>query len=258
MSTAFWKIRRWSGGRFEELSDEVVREEPLTLYVNGREVVTLLTLGGHPEELAVGFLRAEGFLSRRGDLLGLRAEEGAVRVEAAVDAALVERLLEKRTVTTGCGKGTTFYHPLDALRLRPLVPGGPLFSPDGILGRMRELEGRSEVFRRTGGVHNASLAEEGRTLLFRTDIGRHNAVDMLGGRAFLDGMPLGRAALLTTGRVSSEILLKAAKMGVPVLVSRSAPTELALRLADELGLTVAGYARAGRMNVYTHFDRIGG
>lgn len=205
----------------------------------------------------MGFLRSEGFFVRREELLSWRVEEGAVRLALSADTSLVERLLEKRTVTTGCGKGTSFYHPMDALRLAPLV-GGPVFPPEAVLERMRELDARSGLFQRTGGTHNASLAAADRTVLFRTDIGRHNAVDMLGGRAFLDGLDVSEMALLTTGRVSSEILLKAARLGTGLLVSRSAPTTLALDLAGELGVTVVGYARGKRFNVYTHPRRIAG
>jgi FdhD protein len=256
VSTTIWKIKRWKEGAFTRCDDEVVEELPLTIFANGKEIVTLLTLGENPAELAVGFLRSEGFLSAREDILELKEEEGIVRLTLKGDLSLVESLLERRTLTTGCGKGTTFYHPLDALRVKPLDTEA-VFSPEEILARMGEVQTRSEVFQRTGGTHNASLASPEKTLLFRADIGRHNAVDMLGGRALLDGLDMGNLALFTTGRVSSEILLKTAKMGVAVLVSRSAPTALALRLGEQLGMTVVGYVRGGRFNVYTNPQRVG-
>ncbi|GAB4257194.1 MAG: formate dehydrogenase accessory sulfurtransferase FdhD [Deferrisomatales bacterium] len=256
MGAVPWGVRRFRGGTWEAVEDVVVDEVPLTLYVNGREVVTLLTLGEHPLELAVGFLRSEGFFAARDELLGWEEEDGAVRVQLARDVTAVERLLDKRTVTTGCGKGTTFYHALDALRCRP-VASATRFAPEAVLKWMGELQRRSGLYRRTGGTHNASLADGARTVCFRTDIGRHNAVDMLGGWAFLNAVDLGRTALLTTGRISSEILIKGAKMGAPLIVSRSAPTALALRLARELNVTVVGYVRNGRFNVYTHGERLG-
>jgi FdhD protein len=225
--------------------------------VNGIEVVTLLTLGDEPVELGLGFLRSEGFFSSRDELAGWEEEPGVLRVRVSRDVAAVRRLLEKRTVTTGCGKGTTFYGALDALRCRP-VTSAVTFVPGELLRRMHELQERSDLYRRTGGTHNASLVTGAETLVFRTDIGRHNAVDMIGGRAFLDGLDMADTALLTTGRVSSEILVKVAKMRVSVLGSRSAPTALALRLAEELGVTVVGYIRNGRFNVYTHPARVQG
>jgi FdhD protein len=257
MGVSPWWVVRYQGGRFESVEDVVVEEAPLTLYVNGREIVTLLTLGEHSLELALGFLRSEGFFRVRDEVQGWREEPGAVRVELAAATGVVERLLERRTVTTGCGKGTSFYRTLDALQCRP-VASPASFDAETLLRRMGELQKRSGLYRETGGTHNASLADREGTGCFRTDIGRHNAVDMLGGWALLEGAELGEMALLTTGRVSSEILIKVARMGVPVLASRSAPTALALRLARELDVTVVGYVRNTRFNVYTHARRIEG
>ncbi|MBI5441213.1 MAG: formate dehydrogenase accessory sulfurtransferase FdhD [Deltaproteobacteria bacterium] len=257
MASAPWKISRYQDGAFGPADVMVVEELPLTLYANGEEVVTLLTLGDNLLELALGFLRSEGFFSEREEVLGWEEEPGIVRVRLARDPGLIRKLMEKRTVTTGCGKGTTFYSALDALRLRPVE--SPLkLSSEAILARMNDLQQRSDLYRSTGGTHNATLADEDRTLLFRTDIGRHNAVDMISGRALLDGIDCTHAALLTTGRVSSEILLKVAKMRIGILISRSAPTALALRLAEEVGVTVVGYVRGGRFNVYTHPRRVEG
>jgi FdhD protein len=257
VAVAPWRLRRFRNGEFSAVDDVVVEEVPLTLYANDQQVVTLLTLGENFLELALGFLRSEGFFKERGEVLGWEEEPGAVRVRLSREVGAILRLLEKRTVTTGCGKGSTFYTALDALQCRP-VESKALFSAAALLARMHELEERSGLYRETGGTHNASLADAERTLLFRTDIGRHNAVDMIGGRLFLDGADVEEAALLTTGRISSEILLKAAKIGVPLLVSRSAPTALALRLAEQLGITVVGYVRGSRFNVYTHPGRIEG
>lgn len=250
-------ILRWSAGVFAKVADEVIEEVPLTLIVNGREFVTLMTLGEHLDELAVGFLKSEGFLSRREELKGIEIRDGYARVEVDADLDLLMKLAEKRTVTTGCGKGTVFSGPLEALRLKPAPEGGH-FPPEALVERMRDLEGRSELYRRTGGVHNAALARPDGVIFMRSDIGRHNAVDMLGGRIFLDGMDAGGLGLFVSGRISSEILRKTAAMGVPILVSRSAPTALALDMAERLGLTVAGYARAGRFNLYTRPERVAG
>jgi FdhD protein len=248
---------RYQRDHFETSDESVVEETPLTLHVNGQEILTLLTLGEHPLELALGFMRSEGFFNERDELLGWREEPGVVRLEVARDVDSIQRLLEKRTVTTGCGKGATFYNALDALRCRPLA-SAVRFSPKAILRKMAELQRRSGLYRSTGGTHNASLSDGERTLYFRTDIGRHNAVDMLGGRSFLDERDLSSMLLLTTGRISSEILIKTAKMGVPVIASRSAPTALALQLAEEVRITVVGYIRNGRFNVYTYPERVEG
>ncbi len=244
------------GLRFEQ-DQWVIRERPVTLYLNGREVVTLLCAGHHLDELAAGFFYAEGFVQSPRDVVGLKIDEqaGKVEVAAAGEDRLSERLWQKRTVTSGCGKGSLFYYSLDALLSKP-VTSDLRVSPGQILDRVGDVNHMSETYRRTHGVHNAALASPERILLFRDDIGRHNAVDMIVGRVFLDSVPLGDKMLITTGRLTSEMLIKAAKVGIPVLVSRNTATSLAVELADSLGITLVGYARAGKFTVYSGRERI--
>ena len=255
MTTELRRIQRWKGGRFETLEDEVIVESALTVTLNGEELVTLMSLGTDQRELGLGFLRSEGFLCSRDQLQEVEEADGRLTVRADVDLALLRKLAAKRTVTTGCGAGTAFHRPLDALTLKP-VESAARFEPATLLARMKEMEQASELFRRTGGVHNAALADADTLLFMRSDIGRHNAVDMLGGRALLDDLDLSDKALLVSGRISSEILRKTAAMGIGVLVSRSAPTGLALTMAETLRVTVVGYARAGRLNLYTGPERL--
>ncbi len=119
-----------------------------------------------------------------------------------------------------------------------------------------ELEGRSQLFRKTGGVHSAALAVDGKILLFHEDVGRHNTLDKIMGQCFLEEIPLEDKLIVFSGRISSEVLLKTAKMGISVIISRSAPTDLALDLAEDLGITVVGFARGKQFNVYTHPERV--
>lgn len=245
-----------SGGRTEVLQ-VLVRERPVTLYLNGREVVTLLCAGHHLDELAAGFFYGEGFLRSRADLDDIRVDApgGRVEVRTRGEPLVAERLWSKRTVTSGCGKGSTFYHALDALLSKPC--GSTLrVSPDRILDRVDELNRLSETYRRTHGVHNTVLASADELLLFRDDIGRHNAADMIVGHVFLRGIALEDKLLVTTGRLTSEILLKAARVGLPMLVSRNTATSLAVELAGKLNITLIGYARAGRFTVYSGEERI--
>lgn len=240
-----------------EVDQTLTREHPVTLHLNGREVVTLLCAGHHLDELAAGFFYAEGFLRSAEDLEAIRVDGAAGRVEVttAAEPAIASQLWSKRTVTSGCGKGSAFYHALDALLSKPCQ--SPLrVSPAQIVERMEDLNRRSETYRRTHGVHNTALATADELLVFRDDIGRHNAADMVVGHVFLKGIPLGDKLLLTTGRLTSEILLKAARVGVPILVSRNAATGLAVELATKLNLTLIGYARAGRFTVYSGSERI--
>jgi len=235
----------------------VVSEVPITIHVNGHEIATLLCLGNYLETLAVGFLASEGFIGKREDIISIsiEADERAVRVEARSDIELIRRLTNRRVITSGCGEGTSFYHVMDALSVRP-VGDGLAVSFLTIQDLMKQLNSRSRLYRATRGVHNVALCSTGGIIVFHEDIGRHNAVDKIHGECILKGISASDKILLTTGRISSEILIKAGKMGVPVVVSRSAPTLLSISLAEEIGMTVIGFARAGRMRVFTGEHRV--
>ncbi len=235
----------------------VIREKPVTLYLNGREVVTLLCAGHHLDELAAGFFYSEGFISAPDEIEKVEIDETAGRVEitAGGKSEITERLWQKRTISSGCGKGSLFYYALDALLSRP-VESKFRVSPRHVLDRVEDLNRLSETYRRTHGVHNTALASAEDIILFRDDIGRHNAVDMIVGHVFLNGISLDDKMLITTGRLTSEMLIKAAKVNIPVLVSRNTATSLAVELAGSLGVTMIGYARAGKFTVYSGRERI--
>jgi len=238
-------------------SRSIVREVPLTISVNGKELITLLTTGDANRELAIGFLLSEGFLNRKEELKGIRVDEGAgiAEIELAGDLDLTEKLWGKRAVTSGCGKGATFYHVLDSLQAKQ-VTSDVKITPAQVYALMKELNRLSDLYRETGGVHNSALADREKILVFRDDIGRHNAVDKIRGACFLEDLPLEDKVLVTTGRMSSEIVVKVAKMGVPILVSRSAPTSLAVELAERVGLTLLGYVRGEKLTIYTGAQKV--
>jgi FdhD protein len=244
-------------GAVEQVHQWVIEETPVTIYINDREIVTLLCAGRHLDELAVGFAYAEGFLDGPDDMKGLAVdhENGRVLLELREDTSLAARLWNTRTITSGCGKGTVFYNALDALLAQPME-NGPLFPVRAVWERMEDLHRLSQTYRRTHGVHNCALADASGIRLFRDDIGRHNAVDMLIGHSVLHGMPLADKMLLTTGRLTSEIVIKAAKVGLPMLVSRNMATTLAIRLAETVNMTLIGYARAGKFTVYSGEKRL--
>lgn len=243
-------------GREERTSDLVVDEAPFTLFLNGEELVTLVCLPRNLEELAVGFLYTEGLLRRRDDLHDLRVDpaRGVIRVTATTGGA--ERSFLRRYVTSCCGRGrAAFYFVNDARNLEPVT--APLeIDPPTMAGLMADLEKGAHTFHLTGGVHAAALAAPGGIVHLYEDVGRHNAVDKVCGRSFLEGLDTSDKLLLLTGRVTAEMVVKAARLRVPVLVSRAAPTNLALELAGSLGLTVVGFARDTRMNVYTYPVRV--
>jgi len=247
----------WRDGVLTTAEVAVVREIPVTIRLNGRELITLLASDDALDYLAAGFLKGEGFVSRREDVVAIRVGPGGelVDVEAVGIDPLAEKLLERRTVTSGCGKGTTFTHALDALQARQ-APAGPTVSGLRLRELMHALLRGSALYREAGGVHSAALADADGILLFRDDIGRHNAVDKIHGECFLRDIPVADKILLTTGRISSEILVKATKLGVAVLVSRSSATDLALELAARTGITVVGQVRGGGLTVYAGEGRV--
>ena len=248
------RVRRGDGAGWSE--EEVVAEFPLTVVVNGEEMATLVCSPSDMEELVVGFLTAEGVL-RRGEKitrLFVDVEEGVATVEAPDRVGAMEQeMFGMRYVGSCCGKSRTgFYFANDARTAREVESELTLGTEDAFR-LMEELQDASPLFSRTGGVHNAGLAtlEEG-VHVVRTDIGRHNTLDKLYGHALRNDVPLEERIIVFSGRISSEILLKVSKMASPVLLSKSAPTALALEMADDLGVTTVGFLRRETMNVYTH------
>lgn len=238
--------------------DRVVTEKPLTIYLNGEELVTLLCTPEKMDRLALGFLRSEGILNSMDevDSLRLREEEGLAEVELKSGGKdLPEKIYGKRTIASGCGKGTLFFSALDSMRSSPVASQLELKS-EQVFALVRSLQEKSTLFKETGGVHSAALAGARGVILFAEDIGRHNAVDKIAGECLLRGLCFDDKILVTSGRTSSEIMLKTAKLGMPVLVSRSAPTSLSVALAEKLKITLVGFVRGKRMNVYTHDWRI--
>jgi len=235
----------------------VIQERPIALYFNEKEFVTLLCAGNHLDELAIGFFYAEGLLQTLEDLIAIRIDKdaGKVMISAKPYPAMYEKLREKRTITSGCGKGTVFFNALDALLSKPVCSALTIRALE-ITKLIHDLNSLSDEYRQTHGVHNCALASPGELLVFRDDIGRHNAVDMIVGNAFLNGLSLADKLLVTTGRLTSEIIIKAAKIGIPLIVSRNTATTLAIEIAQSLNITLVGYARAGKFTVYTGHERI--
>lgn len=247
------RIKQGESAQFE---DPVTRETPLTIYLNDQELVTLLCTLENIDELAAGFLYSEGFLKSMDDIMEIKSdlELGTVQVLSKKAATIARETFLKRYITTGCGKGSTFYHLSDAV-CSP-VTGGFRIQSDEIFNLMNQAQRLSELFKMTGGVHSSAVCTRDEIMFFREDVGRHNTVDKLAGRCLLDGIALDDKVLITTGRISSEILIKTAKIGIPVLASRSAPTDLAIQHAQDLGVTIAAFVRNQRLNVYTHHERI--
>jgi len=250
-------ISFYRDGSFTEGEDYVVKEEPVTLYLNDKEFVTLVCSPSDLKELAVGFLCSEGVLLRRDNLKNILIDEdkGLIWVETAGESASQEMFL-KRFVTSCCGRGRASFYFINDTKGVTRVKSDLRVAPGDIFFLTDQLEKLSGLFKTTGGVHNAALCTIDNVVLFYEDIGRHNAVDKIFGRCFLEDITFSDKILVFSGRISSEILIKVAKMGMPMIVSRSAPTELAISMAEHLNITVVGFVRDGRLSVYAHRERI--
>jgi len=225
----------------------IAAERALTVYLNKREIVTLMTLGADPEALVVGYLRNQGLLAEQRDLQ-------AVHVDWEVEAAAVatrrlpedlEERLGQRTVTTGCGQGTVFGRLLEATSLRPLP--ATVIRQSVLYQLLDNLGAHNETYRSAGAVHGCALCRQEAVLDFVEDVGRHNAVDTLAGRQWLAEADSTDADIFyTTGRLTSEMVLKVAQMGIGVLVSRSGVTQKGVELAERFGVLLIARAKGRR------------
>jgi FdhD protein len=236
---------RVRGERVEEVAGEIVREQPLTVYVDGTRFLTLLCTPVKLEALVIGYLWMEMVIT---DLAEIRTLDVSP-VDGRVDVTLTHpvTLPTERILTSGCGGGITFR--IDH-RLFPRLSSGLRISPGQLGARMRDLFAAAVLYKSSRGIHGAALSDGDGLLLVAEDVGRHNAVDKVKGEALLRGIPTQDRVLLSTGRVSSEMLLKAARMGVPIVASRTSPTEMAVALAEQLNITVCGYVRPDGLNLY--------
>jgi FdhD protein len=239
-----------------ETEDTVVRELPLTIFLNGQEMMTLLCSPSALDDLAVGFLFSEGIIKDRDEIgeIAVDAGGGVVRVSTTADIELDAWSLS-RPIITSAGKKRSSSNTA-GFTDQSWVESGVTISAGETVALVNEFQRRSAVFQATGGVHSAALCNTREMLVFADDIGRHNAIDKVLGHCLLRGIATDDGIVLTSGRIPSEILLKVARARVPIIVSVSAPTDLGVRLADGLGITVVGFVRGDRMNVYTHADRI--
>jgi FdhD protein len=247
-------IIRIDQGMSRVVVDTIARETQLTIMVNEEELVTLLCSPNDMKYLAIGFLVSEGVLSDVTTLQNVTVEEerGIAWIRAYINKS---QKPFRRFISSGCGRGTSFYSSGDVDELPPVV--SRLTLPyNHIMKLVSNFQRQSDLFKVTGSVHSAALASGDTIVLFKEDIGRHNAVDKIFGQCLLEGRDLADYILVTSGRLSSEIVLKAIRRGLPLVISRSAPTNLAVKLADRLGLSIVGFVRNQRMNIYCHSERI--
>ncbi|WP_067665020.1 formate dehydrogenase accessory sulfurtransferase FdhD [Ferrimonas marina] len=231
-------------------------ERPLTLYLNWQPIVTLMTLGARPEALALGYLKNQGFITdiHRVTSVIVDWEVNSAAIITDEDTSHVQEKLSEKTVTSGCGQGTvfgSFTAGIDEIQLPT-----PSLSQSGIYALLKNLGQYNDTYKNAGAVHGCAICQGDQILSFVEDVGRHNAVDTLAGEMWLEGLQGGDKIFYTTGRLTSEMVIKVAKMGIPVLLSRSGITEMGLTLAQQLGITMIARAKGRHFLIYHGADTV--
>ena len=235
---------------------DIADERPLTLYIDSHEIVTLMTLGMEPELLTLGYVRNQGLIEKLADIR-------SVQVDWEVNAAAVTTFLDRddwserlgpRIVTTGCGQGTVFgdiIEQLDNIAIKPVT-----LRQSTIYRLLKNLNAYNEVYRNAGGVHGCALCQGSDIIAFIEDVGRHNAVDAIAGKMWLEGISGADKLFYTTGRLTSEMVIKVAQMGIPVLMSRSGITQMGLKLARDLGVIMFSRVQGKHFLIYNGSEHV--
>jgi FdhD protein len=239
---------------------QIPAERALTVFVDKRELVTLMTLGASPELLVLGYLRNQRLLDAVTDVESVTVDwdvsAAAVKTHSGIEA--FDTKTAKRVVTTGCGQGTVFgdlMSDLDRVQLPPASEPNARLSQATLYGLLNAVRIQETTYKTAGSVHGCALFKQDELLTFVEDVGRHNAVDTIAGWMWMNGMAGGDKIFYTTGRLTSEMVIKAAQMGVPVIVSRSGITQMGLQLAHQLGMCLFGRATNRHFICYSGFER---
>lgn len=232
-------------------------EFPVTLHVNDEELLTIQLTPVHLEDWTVGFLFGEGMITRPDEVKKIVIDESQGLIWAEIEGGVKRQSAEerKRFLTSGCGKGVTFSSVRDAFSLKPVSPG-IVVTQEFLVNSMRHMYKEAALYQETGGMHAAMVASTLGPLIVREDIGRHNAVDKALGVALKMGLDPTGLAVMTTGRISYEMVAKVARFGASMVVSRTAATDQAVRLASRLGIEVIGYVRGQMIQIFTEGSRV--
>ncbi|HEY1794691.1 MAG TPA: formate dehydrogenase accessory sulfurtransferase FdhD [Stellaceae bacterium] len=239
-----------------EVETSVVTERPLTLFLNGREIVTMMTIGDHPDYLGVGYLLNQNMLGPDDRINGVEYDDElevvVVRTDRETD---FEDKLKKKTLTSGCAQGTVFGDLMERFEEVRLDPAA-ILKTSWLYALTKKINTAPSLYLAAGAIHGCVLCEEDRPLLYMEDVGRHNAVDKIAGYMHLNGIsPVGKS-FYTTGRLTSEMVIKTVQMGIPILISRSGFTAWGVELARQAGLTLVGRARGKRFVALAGTERI--
>lgn len=245
------EIKQYKNSKFEFKTDVIIREQELTIYINGERLTSLAALPDSIPELVWGYLFSEGLIKSKTEIETLTRQPGSreIQVKAKIPGERLHSYKMTGTQTSGCGSALSS-SKLDV----ESSENSFIFDPQKLLDLMLEFQKQSDLFRETGGVHSAALILDGKILTQISDIGRHNAVDKVAGKAILKDIDLTRCYLLSSGRISSEIMRKIIRLKIPLIVSHSAPTSEAVRLGWKYKTQIIGFARGGRFNQYTWWE----
>lgn len=240
----------------EKLTKQIACERPLTVMLNWKEVVTLMTLGSRPEALVLGYLKNQSFLSDPAAIESVIIdwETHSAAVITKENTEHLEGALKKKTVTSGCGQGTMYGNVMKQLESYQ-VPQVPLKQSE-IYSALEALTHYNDTYKKAGAVHGCAVCKGNEVLSFVEDVGRHNAVDTLAGEMWLKEETGEDKIFYTTGRLTSEMVIKVAQMGIPILLSRSGVTQMGLDLAKQFGITTIARAKGLRFQVFTGADKI--
>jgi FdhD protein len=234
----------------------VIQERPLTLFLNAREIVTMMTIGDHPDLLAVGYLLNQNMLTADDEITAIDHDDDiqtiVVRTKRQTD---FEDKLKKKVQTSGCAQGTVFGDLMEAFATVRLAPDAR-FKTSWLYGLTKKINTEPSLYLKAGAIHGCVLCREDQPLIYMEDVGRHNAVDKIAGYMFLNRISPADKIFYTTGRLTSEMVIKTVKMGVPILVSRSGFTAWGVDLAKKSNLTLIGRARGKRFVALAGEDRL--
>ncbi|TDM12787.1 formate dehydrogenase accessory sulfurtransferase FdhD [Macrococcus lamae] len=250
-------IIKYHHNKFHSYHDVIATEFPLTLYVNRQEFATIVCSPTNLEELVLGFLASEGVIRRHADIQTIQLDDskGFCHITLTKEINHDNSHYSKRMISSCCGKSREFYFVSDAAAAKVSMTDKTVRAGD-IIRMMEQLQDKSTNFKQTGGLHNAAISDGNDFYIHRSDIGRHNALDKLYGYCIKEHISIRDKVLIFSGRISSEILIKASKIGVGIILSKSAPTDLAIKLAHDLNITAVGFIRNESFNIYSHPDRI--
>lgn len=242
--------------RGEAVPTSIAGEHPLTLYVDKREIVTLMTLGAAPEALAIGYLRNQRLVGSIEEIAAVQVdwESEAVAVTTRSGIEGLDGKLDRRTVTTGCGQGTVFGDLMEDIE-KIRLPRDSILTEETYYALLDNVRRFDTIYKAAGAVHGCALAKGPEILYFVEDVGRHNAVDSIAGHMWLDGVQGNDKIFYTTGRLTSEMVIKCAQMEIPFLVSRSGLTEMGWRVASRIGMTMIGRATGKHYLLFTGGER---